>query len=337
MKCTDALNNFGGIAIGLMLTVVLALSCTIDNTAPPTLKPIITISPTSKLEEPTPVVATIPKRTPGITPTATLIFPRGSKPPPTFSPTATAIPTPRLTAVPTDVPTPTPTSTPVPTATPTLLPTPEPTPTSTPVPTPMPTLLPTPEPTPTSTPVPTPMPTLLPTPEPTPTSTPVPTPMPTPTPSPFLTVQWISSLPPTYPFRDIDHQITIVGDSKCNQQTVNALDLLQRKAPTHYGVVMQYVGVIKCVEIQSGMAAYADPPRYSAGERTRNAGSIWYAGTIVHDACHAKLFHDYLASTSGATTAPLEVWTGRAAEAQCLAVQHASTEYWKIPQNERDW
>ena len=165
----------------------------------------------------------------------------------------------------------------------------------------------------TVTPAPTPAPTLALTPTatslPSPTATPVPTP--TATPSPFLTVAWTSSAPATYPFRDIEHHVVIDGDGACNTQSIQALDLLRSKAPTHYGVVNQYVGIIQCVESGSGMAADLDPPRYLAGGETKQAGTIWYAGTIVHDTCHAKLYHDFLAQSSGATTVPSDIWKAR--------------------------
>ncbi len=104
------------------------------------------------------------------------------------------------------------------------------------------------------------------------------------------------------------------------------------------------------------MAAYENPPRYLVGDLTRRGGTIWYAGTIVHDAGHSKLYHDYLTSHPGETSVPGDVWTGQAAEATCLAVQHdalaeigaaqstldyvqnvINTNYWDIPYSERWW
>jgi hypothetical protein len=132
--------------------------------------------------------------------------------------------------------------------------------------------------------------------------------------------------------------------------------MLQERAPIHHGVVTQYVGLIECVESGSGMDAWFDPPRYLAGRKTRDAGTIWYAGTIVHDTCHAKLLHDYLATSEDTTSVPPEVWTGRDAVALCLAAQHNALseigasqqildyvkksidrEYWDVPFDQRWW
>ncbi len=238
---------------------------------------------------------------------------------------------------------------------PTVIPIPEPTvtptlePTSTPLPTATPTLEPT------STPPPTATPTPEPTPTPPPTATPTPEPTPTPTPSPFLSVEWTSSLPPTYPFQDIPHEFIISGDSICVSQTEKALNLLKREVPNHFGIANQYIGEIRCVESGSGMAAWSKPPVFLAGKKTVEAGTIWYAGTIIHDACHSKQYHDYLAMNSVSST-PGEVYSGREAETQCLAAQLDAirgigapphmldyvrevieSEYWGVPYDERYW
>ena len=218
---------------------------------------------------------------------------------------------------------------------------------------PLPTNMPTSTPPPTATPTPETTPTPLPTAAPTPETTPTPTPYPTP--SPFLSVEWISSLPPTYPFQDIPHEFVIDGDSTCVSETEKALNLLKREVPNHYGIANQYIGEIRCVESGSGMAAWEEPPVFLVGEVTLTAGTIWYAGTIIHDACHSKLYHDYLAMNSVSST-PGEVYSGREAEAQCLAAQldalrgigapsymldyvreGIDSEYWEVPYDERYW
>ena len=275
---------------------------------------------------------------------------------PTPAPTYTPAPVPTSISTPTSVPTPIPTPIPAPTPVPTPTPTPVPTPTPTPAPTPTPTPVPTPTPTPVPTPTPTPVPTPTPTPVPTPTPTPVPTPTPTPVPtSPLLSVAWISSLSPTYPFQDIPHELTINGDVICVSQTERALELLKQRVASHYGIVNQYVGEIRCVESGSGMAAYWAIPTFLVGKETREAGTSWYAGVIVHDACDSVQYHNYLAIQS-VSFVPIEVYTGREAEAQCLASQIDAlegigapshilnyvreiieSEYWDVPYGERYW
>ena len=91
------------------------------------------------------------------------------------------------------------------------------------------------------------------------------------------------------------------------------------------------------------------------GRITREAGPIWYAGTMVHEACHSQQYNDYQATYS-TSSVPKDVFSGKEAEAQCLMVQteslkkmgasqhildHVKTiihsEYWKTPVTEREW
>ena len=164
-----------------------------------------------------------------------------------------------------------------------------------------------------------------------------------------------SPIPLTYPFRNILREIAISGDPKCVSQTEQALALLRQEVPNHYNIVNQYVGIIECVDSGSGMVVRADPPKYLAGSATRDAGNIWYAGTIVHDACHSKQYHDYLAENS-AVAVPNHVYIGGKAEAICLAAQidalgglgassHVlqyvrdiiDSKYWEVPYEDRYW
>lgn len=149
--------------------------------------------------------------------------------------------------------------------------------------------------------------------------------------------------------------IQIRGDAKCQSDTLAALQLLSTKAPTHYATIIQYIGIIQCVSQGSGIYAYDNPPLYLVGDATRNAGTVWYAGTIAHDAGHSKLYHDYL-STHPGQAVPDSVWTGQSAEITCLAAQYdaltkiggtqsqldyiqnvINTRYYNIPYDQRWW
>lgn len=151
------------------------------------------------------------------------------------------------------------------------------------------------------------------------------------------------------------YEIEIIGDNDFIEKTKEALDLLENKAPIYYAVVIRYIGVIEWAETGSRMLAWEDPPLCRVGEATVNAGTIWYAGTIVHDSIHSKLYYDYLVENPSGPV-PDEVWTGKGAEAQCLNVQYdalekigadqntldyiknvINTEYWEIPYEERWW
>lgn len=144
---------------------------------------------------------------------------------------------------------------------------------------------------------------------PIPTSNPIKTPTPTPAPT-----ESIPSFPQT-------STITVKGDNACVLETEQALGLLREKAPVHYDIITKYIGVIECSDRGSGMYAWEEPPRYQVGKPTRDAGVIWYAGTIAHDSCHSKQYHDYL-SNNPSGSVPDDVWTGREAERQCLDVQY---------------
>lgn len=106
----------------------------------------------------------------------------------------------------------------------------------------------------------------------------------------------------------------------------------------------------------SGMFAWETPPRFQVGLATRQAGTIWYAGTIVHDSCHSKLYHDYLSNNPSIIRVPENVWTGEEVENECLNVQYdalknigaddntlnyvksmISSGYWNINYNNRWW
>ena len=343
--------------------------------------------------EPTPVPeqprlqapTTVPAPTAVPLPTATLASPF-----PATLATSTPVPSPTL---PAPTPTPVPTATAVPVATPTpvptatLIPTPVPVPTATPVPTPVPvptaTPVPTPTPEPTATPVPTPTPeptaTPVPTPTPEPTATPVPTPTPEPTATPVPTPT--PEPTPTYPFRadleqgiEIDHavrcksglpsadlcegRLSEAAAAACVEQTEAALAFLRDEAADYYDYANQYIGKILCLESGSGMKMGWDPPTFKVGLRTRDGESpMWYAASIVHDACHSAQYHDWLAEHPGGRRVPRDIYSGRDAERQCMEIQVEAmidlgvpaenletfvddameTGWWEAPSGERDW
>lgn len=138
--------------------------------------------------------------------------------------------------------------------------------------------------------------------------------------------------------------VTIRGDESCRTDTLNALRMIANSAPGHYSVVTRYVSVIECVPSGSAMYAYESPPRYAVGDATRNAGTLWYASTIVHDANHSRLYHES------------KEWTGGNAEKICLDAQANSLSkmgaaqstidyvngmkndpYWQTPVEDRYW
>lgn len=164
---------------------------------------------------------------------------------------------------------------------------------------------------------------------------------------------------PTLPIQNpvsssLPSSIIIRGDEICITQTSQALNLLREKAPVYSDRVNKYIKVIECTESGSGMFAWENPPRFKVGLSTRNAGPIWYAGAIVHDAKHSELYNDYLSTNP--TGVPDNIWTGERAENECLNEQADTLKeigadsktldymkiiggsgFWNIDYNERTW
>ena len=149
--------------------------------------------------------------------------------------------------------------------------------------------------------------------------------------------------------------ITVIGSEDFKNKTKLAFSLLYDKARNYYDMVLKYVGIIEYADKGSGIYAWENPPRYKVGKATVDTGTIWYAGTIVHDATHSKLYNDYLA-TYPSESVPEDIYSGEKAEAICLNVQYdalskigadqetldyvknaINTKYWEIPYNERWW
>jgi hypothetical protein len=67
------------------------------------------------------------------------------------------------------------------------------------------------------------------------------------------------------------------------------------------------------------MWAYRTPPTFEMSDRTAFYSVTWAAATIAHDSFHSKLYHDYRKAHGGSV--PDAVWTGTAAEQQCMQHQ----------------
>lgn len=152
-------------------------------------------------------------------------------------------------------------------------------------------------------------------------------------------------------------KIEIVGDSDCMTKTTAALKLIKEKDPKHYEYIRNYVGIIECADQGSGMFAWETPPKYKVGSATMNAGTPWYAGTIVHDSCHSMQYNDYLAKNPNTyDEVPMEVYYSKNSEQECLDIQYDSlvemeaeqstldavkdainTNYWEVDYEDRWW
>ncbi len=160
---------------------------------------------------------------------------------------------------------------------------------------------------------------------------PAPTPV-NPTPTPITTQPVVSAatdilqLMDTPPDLGLTTGVTkIIGDATCVSKTNAALNLIKTKAPLDYARIMKYMGSIECVTQGSGMWAWESPPRYTVGKVTLDADTMWYAGTIAHDSCHSVQYNAYKASHPGEGV-PATIYSGEAAEAQCLDVQYRALQ-----------
>lgn len=123
----------------------------------------------------------------------------------------------------------------------------------------------------------------------------------------------------------------IEGDEHFVAQVTSALDLLAERAPDALGVVEGYIGRIR-QGLHSGMRAFEDPPTLELADPSTFYSITWCAGSIVHDALHSRLYHEWLAA-HGAPV-PAAEWTGTAIELACNRVQLAALECIGAPAHE---
>ncbi len=91
--------------------------------------------------------------------------------------------------------------------------------------------------------------------------------------------------------------IVVVGDDDFGTHTSETLELLAADAPDGYAQVVAYIDVIEAVDAGSGMDVFTKT--YLVGQETayapgfsRDEQVVWYAGTIVHDSCHSRLYSE---------------------------------------------
>jgi hypothetical protein len=112
-------------------------------------------------------------------------------------------------------------------------------------------------------------------------------------------------------------ELEVRGTKEFQSWTFEALDMLRAQAPEAYQQVTGSIRIVDPVEAGSGM--YVDEGRFQVGRTTayapgydRDQQLVWYAGTLVHDACHAALHKQG------------KVWHGREGEVACLREQKAA-------------
>lgn len=113
------------------------------------------------------------------------------------------------------------------------------------------------------------------------------------------------------------HTMEIQGSAAFITRTRNVLAMLD--GTQAFADVEPYIAIIREAE-RSGMRAYDPKPTYEVGAPTWQHSELWYAGCIVHDGYHSKLYHEAKVMRGGAEPPP-ESWTGAEAERGCLALQ----------------
>ena len=113
--------------------------------------------------------------------------------------------------------------------------------------------------------------------------------------------------------------VAIVGDDDFVAHTRAALALLASEVPENYAQVVAHIDTVESVDAGSGMDVFTKT--FRVGDVTAYAPGygpddqvLWLAGTIVHDACHSRLYTDG------------EEYIGRDAELACLIDQLAALE-----------
>jgi hypothetical protein len=150
-------------------------------------------------------------------------------------------------------------------------------------------------------------------------------------------------------------EIAISGDDAFVAHAEAALGLLAERDPEDRAYVGAAIATIELVDAGSGM--YVETKTFKAGQETAYAPGwpepdqqLWFASTIVHDACHSTLY------SAG------EAHTGKDAELACLAKQlgalqaigadpsfisyvqglidgadDPNNQYWNVPLDQRHW
>ena len=119
---------------------------------------------------------------------------------------------------------------------------------------------------------------------------------------------------PALPTSTAAGEIDIEDDERFVAWTNEALELIALRAAGDYARVVASIRTIKSVEAGSGI--FVMTKLYQVGNVTafapgfeRRLQLVWYAGTIVHDACHSARYERG------------EAYRGKEAELACLAVQ----------------
>jgi hypothetical protein len=145
-----------------------------------------------------------------------------------------------------------------------------------------------------------------------------------------LLVAWV--LLGTLPGRGAEPEI--VGSARFSNQVERAILLLKKCDTNAYAIVTNCVGR-KQEGKRSGMWAYKAPPTYEMSDASAFCSLTWCAAVVAHDSFHSKLYRDY--RKDHGEPVPDSVWTGTAAEQQCMKFQLAVMEHIGASKGEMDY
>ena len=102
--------------------------------------------------------------------------------------------------------------------------------------------------------------------------------------------------------------------------TIKALKFIKNNSKEHYDLVKNHIKGFEEVDTHKESGVYTssgDKTFYVSGNSCYN-GLKWYAGSMVHDAYHLKLYNDYYKKHG---PVPKHIYSGEQAEMECLAIQ----------------
>ena len=105
--------------------------------------------------------------------------------------------------------------------------------------------------------------------------------------------------------------------------------LIQKESSRSYAIVTNYLSVIE-VGKRSGVNVF-DKVFYASKAVSGTRETIAYASSIVHDAYHSKLYHDYRRIHKGKDV-PADVFSGRQGEDKCIDAEVAFLKDAKAPE-----
>ena len=115
-------------------------------------------------------------------------------------------------------------------------------------------------------------------------------------------------------------KIKLIGSRDFIERTKEALNLLRDNDFISYKVIINYLGAIVENKLDIGLS-YFDPLKEVPSAFMTTYCCMydlkWYAGALVHEAYHAKLFNDAIIDDKN----PFDEYRGYSAEMYCLTKQ----------------